>query len=152
MIEAVAPKDEIEGALAVQMACTHAAAMAVLNRLGGGVGTERRVAALGSAAARLLRTYSIQVETLRRLRHGGDQLSVSSIFISIEGHRRLSATYERLTPSMKLQPHCQPRINRTIAITTQLDNGADHGEAAQGHQPTWLLPCAVRERIGTLLR
>jgi hypothetical protein len=73
MIEAVAPKDEIEGALAVQMACTHAAAMAVLTRLGGGVGTERRVATLGSAAARLLRTYSIQVETLRRLRHGGDQ-------------------------------------------------------------------------------
>ena len=29
---------------------------------------------------------------------------------------------------------------------------ADHGEAAQGHQPTWLLPRAVRERMGTLLR
>src|ERR1700724_2593499 len=28
---------------------------------------------------------------------------------------------------------------------------ADHGEAAQGHQPTWLLPRAVRERMGTLL-
>jgi hypothetical protein len=33
MIEAAAPKDEIEGALAVQMACTHMAAMAVLARL-----------------------------------------------------------------------------------------------------------------------
>ena len=33
MIEAAAPKDEIEGALAVQMACTHAAAMAVLAKL-----------------------------------------------------------------------------------------------------------------------
>jgi hypothetical protein len=83
MIEAAAPKDEIEGALAVQMACTHAAAMAVLTRLGGGVGTERRVAALGSAAARLLRTYSIQVETLRRLRHGGDQhVRVEHIYIN----------------------------------------------------------------------
>jgi len=73
MIEAAAPKDEIEGALAVQMACTHTAAMAVLARLGGGHGTERRVAALGSVAARLLRAYSIQVEVLRRLRHGGHQ-------------------------------------------------------------------------------
>ena len=36
MIEAAAPKDEIEGALAVQMACTHTAAMAVISRLGNG--------------------------------------------------------------------------------------------------------------------
>ncbi len=68
-----APKDEIEGALAVQMACTHSAAMAVLARLGGGGGSEGRVVALGSAAARLLRAYSTQVEVLRRLRHGGNQ-------------------------------------------------------------------------------
>jgi hypothetical protein len=73
MIEAAAPRDEIEGALAVQMACTHTAAMAVLARFGGGGGSERRVAALGSAAARLLRAYSTQVEVLRRLRHGNGQ-------------------------------------------------------------------------------
>src|ERR1700730_357221 len=30
-------------------------------------------------------------------------------------------------------------------------SGADHGEAAQGDPPTWLLPRAVRERMGTLL-
>ena len=35
MIEAAAPKDEIEGALAVQMACTHTAAIAVLAKLSG---------------------------------------------------------------------------------------------------------------------
>jgi hypothetical protein len=74
MIEAFAPKDEIEAALAVQMAATHSAAMTVLARLGGGGGSERRVAALGSAAARLLRAYTHQVETLRRLRHGGEQV------------------------------------------------------------------------------
>ena len=74
IIEAAAPKDEIEAALAVQMAATHSAAMTVLERLGGGHGGERRVAALGSAAARLLRAYTHQVETLRRLRHGGEQL------------------------------------------------------------------------------
>jgi hypothetical protein len=48
--------------------------MTVLERLGGGHGGERRVAALGSAAARLLKAYTHQVETLRRLRHGGEQL------------------------------------------------------------------------------
>ena len=73
MIEAAAPRDEIEGALAVQMACTHTAAMTVLARLDAGLGTERRVAAFGSTAARLMRAYATQVEVLRRLRNGGQQ-------------------------------------------------------------------------------
>src|ERR1700733_13068383 len=73
LIEAAEPRNEIEGALAVQMACTHTAALAVLARFSGGGGSERRVVALASAAARLMRAYSGQVETLRRLRHGGDQ-------------------------------------------------------------------------------
>ena len=42
---------------------------------------------------------------------------------------------------------------RDIANAILADqSGADHDEAAQGHQPTWLLPRAVRERMGTLLR
>ena len=73
MIEAAAPRNEIEGALAIQMACCHASAMAVLARLAGAVGPERRVASLATAAARLMRAYTAQVEALRRLRHGGDQ-------------------------------------------------------------------------------
>jgi hypothetical protein len=73
LIEATAPKDEIEGALAVQMACTHTAAISVLARLGGGGGTERHLVAIASAAARLLSAYATQVELLRRVRHGGHQ-------------------------------------------------------------------------------
>ncbi len=73
MIEAAAPKDEIEAALAVQMACTHTAAMAVLARMDVAFATEQRVATFGSAAARLLRAYAMQVEVLRRLRNGGQQ-------------------------------------------------------------------------------
>ena len=73
LIEAAEPQNEIEGALAVQMACTHTAAISILARFGGSGGSERRVAALASAASRLLRAYSGQVETLRRLRHDSDQ-------------------------------------------------------------------------------
>ncbi len=73
MIEAVAPKDEIEAALAIQMACTHTAAMAVLAKLDPAFATEQRIAAFGSAAARLMRAYATQVEVLRRLRNGGQQ-------------------------------------------------------------------------------
>jgi hypothetical protein len=73
MIEAAAPRDEIEGALAVQLACTHTTAMAVLAKFDVGFATERRTAAFGSAASRLLRAFAMQVEVLRRLRHGGHQ-------------------------------------------------------------------------------
>jgi hypothetical protein len=74
MIEAAAPRDELEGALVVQMACCHAAAMAILAKMDSGFGTERRIAAFGSAAARLMRTYATQLDVLRRLRSGGQQI------------------------------------------------------------------------------
>src|SRR3954470_10885292 len=60
-IEGAKPRDEIECALVIQMACTHSATMAVLSRLGEGRGADRRVAAMGAAAARLLRAYATQV-------------------------------------------------------------------------------------------
>jgi len=71
MIEAAAPQNEIEGALAVQMACTHCDAMFVLSRVHGC--TQRSVSAYSAAAAKLLRAHTSQVETLRRLRTGGSQ-------------------------------------------------------------------------------
>jgi hypothetical protein len=74
MIEAAAPRDELEGALAVQMACTHTAAMSVLAKMDSGLGTERRTAAFGSTAARLMKAYAMQMEVLRRLRTGGQQV------------------------------------------------------------------------------
>ena len=74
MVEAAAPRDELEGALAVQMACTHTVAMSVLAKIDSGFGTERRTAAFGSTAARLMKAYAMQMEVLRRLRTGGQQV------------------------------------------------------------------------------
>jgi hypothetical protein len=72
-IEGAKPQGEVEGALVLQMACTHAAAMAVLATFAG-VHADRNMVARASAAARLLRAYATQVETLRRLRNGGSQV------------------------------------------------------------------------------
>ena len=72
VIEAVAPKDEIEGALAIQMACTHTAAMAILARMDGYCRIQS-TAICAAAAARLMRAYVAQLEALRRLRHGSSQ-------------------------------------------------------------------------------
>jgi hypothetical protein len=73
MIEGFAPRNEMDAALAVQMACTHGAAMSVLGRLGPAGGTEDHVCRFAAAAARLLRAFTTQFEAYRRLRHGGDQ-------------------------------------------------------------------------------
>lgn len=73
IIEAAKPGNEMEAALVIQMACTHAASMAVLSRLGGGHGGDRHVAMMAAAASKLLRAYAFQVETFRRLRAGGSQ-------------------------------------------------------------------------------
>jgi hypothetical protein len=73
MIESERPNGETECAIVVQMACVHAASMAVLGRLGGGHGGDRHVLAGATAVSRLSRTFAILVETLRRLRSGGSQ-------------------------------------------------------------------------------
>src|ERR1700726_1546292 len=83
MIEAAAPKDEIEAALAVQMACTHTAAMAVLAKLDVAFATERRVAAFGSAAARLMRAYACRLRFFDACVMAGSNLSASSMCISM---------------------------------------------------------------------
>jgi len=60
--------------------------MAVLSRLGGALGGYRTVAAMASAAARLLRAYAAQVEALRRLRNGGSQtLRVEHVHVNEGG-------------------------------------------------------------------
>ena len=72
-IEGANPRNEMEGALALQMACTHAANMVVLGRLHGGIGGERRVIAIANATARLSQAFASQMEAYRRLRNGSSQ-------------------------------------------------------------------------------
>jgi hypothetical protein len=73
-IENAKPKDEVESALLIQMACTHTAAMSVLAMFAGGHGYGPDGPLKASAAARLMRAYATHVETLRRLRNGGSQV------------------------------------------------------------------------------
>ena len=60
--------------------------MAVLAKLDVAFATERHIAAFGSAAARLMRAYATQVEVLRRLRHGGQQVvRVEHVYVNDGG-------------------------------------------------------------------
>ena len=84
LIQCVAPKNEIEGVLAIQMACSHSAAMAALGRLTSAGGLT--FSAYSTAAATLTRTYAQQLETLRRLRgSGAPHVKVEHVHIDDEG-------------------------------------------------------------------
>jgi hypothetical protein len=66
--------------------------MAVLSRIGGAYRGDRHVAMMAAAASKLLRAYSVQVETLRRLRAGGSQyMRIEHIHI---GFRRPSRDWQ----------------------------------------------------------
>jgi len=96
MISAFVPKNEVEGALALQAACTHMVAMAVMSRIGGAGGGPQRLPGLASATAKLLRAYCTQVETYRRLRGGGEQnIRVEHVHVHEGGQAIVGAVSSR---------------------------------------------------------
>jgi hypothetical protein len=72
MVDGIAPVNEVEAALATQMAATHDLAMGMLNRTKHADGLNQ-VAVYGSLSVKLLRAFTAQVEALDRLRRGGGQ-------------------------------------------------------------------------------
>jgi hypothetical protein len=102
LVEAVAPQNEIEGALAVQMAATHSASMAVLGRIGSAHSGYRLLTAYSNAASKLLRAYTAQVDALRRLRGGGAQhIRVEHIHVNDEAKAIIGCI---ALPSQQTQP------------------------------------------------
>ena len=71
-IDAIRPADEIEAMLAVQMVATYETAMDMLIRAKQ-ADIMPTLQECGSLAAKLLRTFTAQVEALGRLRRGGEQ-------------------------------------------------------------------------------
>lgn len=68
----VEPQNEVEALLASQMAATHSLAMSMLGRARR-CDLLNQTEAHGSLAVKLLRTFSLQAETLAKLRRGGGQ-------------------------------------------------------------------------------
>ncbi len=72
LVAAVAPQNEVEGALAVQMAQVHALTADLLGRARQTDRTDH-LAVYGSLAVKLARTFAVQTEALHRIRGGGRQ-------------------------------------------------------------------------------
>lgn len=73
MIEGAAPQNEVQAALAVQMALTHAVAQHVLLRASR-VDQIPQFDSASNAAVKLLRTFVMQVEAIAKLQRGGEQV------------------------------------------------------------------------------
>jgi len=96
IISAFVPRNEAEAALALQAACTHMVAMVMMARIGGGHGTDRRLTALASVTAKLVRAYCTTLETHRRLRGGGDQnIRVEHVTVNEGGQAIVGAVNSR---------------------------------------------------------
>jgi hypothetical protein len=72
MVDGIAPANEVEAALATQMAATHDLAMGMLSRTKH-ADMLNQVGVYGPLSVKLLRAFKAQVEALDRLRRGGGQ-------------------------------------------------------------------------------
>ena len=72
-VQSVGPGDGVEAMLAVQMTATHAAAMQMLHRAVREQPSFEIYDSIVNRATKLLRTYTMQVEALKRYRSAGEQ-------------------------------------------------------------------------------
>jgi hypothetical protein len=73
IVAAAAPKNELEAAVVLQAVSAHVTAMAMMARIGLVYGGPQYLPDLASTAAKLIRACSSSIDTLRRLRSGGEQ-------------------------------------------------------------------------------
>lgn len=72
VVDGIEPTNEVEALLAVQIAATHSMAIECLARARQSDFVDKSIA-FGGMAAKLLRTFTMQAETLAKLRRGGGQ-------------------------------------------------------------------------------
>ena len=85
-MKGVQPRDEVEAMLAAQMAVTHKATMLLAKRL---IHTEtiQQQDSAERAFNKLARTFTAQVEALKRYRSAGEQTLRSSIYLAVYSRR-----------------------------------------------------------------
>jgi hypothetical protein len=90
----IAPRDEIEGMLAAQMIAVHSAAVRTLRQLKGSE-TIPQQDSNGNLAAKLLRTYTMQMEALQRYRGKGEQkMTVRHVHVYQGGQAIVGAVHQ----------------------------------------------------------
>jgi hypothetical protein len=134
-IESMEPRDQAEALLLVQMYVTHDAAIRALSQLGSAewVPTAQMY---GNLATKLLRTYQGQMETLARMRRGGEQV-VRHVHVDNRGGQAVIAE----------NVHTGGKGNGKIDDQSHATGAAGIGPALLGADPFGNgVPISIRER------
>jgi hypothetical protein len=122
-IESMAPQDQAEALLLVQMYVTHDAAIRALSQLGSAEWVPH-IQTFGNLATKLLRTSQGQMETLARMRRGGEQV-VRHIHVDNRGGQAVIAE----------NVHTGGKINGKIDDQSHATGTAGLGPALLGADP-----------------
>ena len=109
VVKSLEPRDEIEALLASQMAAVHVAVLAFARRLGG-VDTIPQQDSAEKALNKLARTFTTQVEALKRYRTGGEQkVTVEHVHVHEGGQAIVGniASGEGGFKKSEVQPHAK---------------------------------------------
>ena len=110
IVDGIGPDNEVEALLATQMAATHALAMLLVGRTRR-VDQLQQAAVNGGLAIKLLRTFTLQAETLAKLKRGGGQtVRVEHVHVHPGGQAIVGnvATGGGDTLKSEEQPHAKP--------------------------------------------
>jgi hypothetical protein len=132
-VQSVGPRDGIEAMLAVQMAATHAAAMRMLQRAALEQPSIEVYDSLINRATKLLRTYTMQVEALKRHRSAGEQRVVVQ-------HQHVNVTADQAAVQVNGGANSAPG-GRGEASKPEERAYAQAGPTAIAHAPDTPMPC-----------
>ena len=121
----MSPKDHAEARLLVQMQVTHDAAIRALIQVGRSKYLPQ-TQTFGNLATKLLRTYQGQMETLARMRRGGEQV-IRHIHVDNRGGRAVIADNVQIRGHENEKVDDQSHATRTIGSGTALPSADAFG-------------------------
>ena len=113
VIKGIKPNDQLEAMLGAQMAVMHWATMKYMRQVGASRGTENQELAVATAT-KLARTFTGQMEALKRYRTGGEQkVTVQHVAVNEGGH----AIVGHVTHTKSRMPVLKKSNDETPALT-----------------------------------
>jgi hypothetical protein len=131
-VTGIGPQDEAEAMLAAQMVGVHWTVMKLLSQIGT-TGDRALVNEAGNLAVKLLRTYTAQLEALKRYRSAGEQRVVVQ-------HQHVNVTADRAAVQVNGGANSAPR-ERGAALKPEDQSHAQGDSASLAYAPDPPLSC-----------
>jgi hypothetical protein len=132
-VQSVGPRDGVEAMLAVQMAATHAVAMQMLQRAAREQPSLEVYDSVVNRATKLLRTYTAQLEALKRYRSAGEQRVVVQ-------HQHVNVTADAAAIQVNGGANSVPR-GRGAASKPEDQSHAPEASRSVTFEPGASMPC-----------